>query len=173
MTLAGVLTTVLAAGASASFSLSGYAVLTIAILSYALYSVSVEKAAAYTGAELTMAMMAAGAAVFIPLALVEGWYTEMLVDSLCLPLTNLAFLIAILYQGVGCSVLAFFLSNIALASIGVNRTASFIGISTVVSIVAGVTLLGETFSLMQTIGVAVILAGVYIANANIGKSNGM
>ena len=35
------------------------------------------------------------------------------------------------------------------------------------------TLLGETFSLMQTIGVAVILAGVYIANANIGKPNGM
>lgn len=173
VTLAGVLTAVLAAGASASFSLSGYAVLTIAVLSYALYSVSVEKAAAYTGAELTAAMMAAGAAVFIPLALAEGWYTETLAYSLCLPLTNSAFLAAVLYQGVGCSVLAFFLSNIAIASIGVNRTASFIGISTVVSIVAGVTLLGETFSLMQTIGVAVILAGVYIANANIGKPNGM
>lgn len=120
-----------------------------------------------------MAMMAAGAAVFIPLALAEGWHAETLAYSLYLPLTNTAFLAAVLYQGVGCSVLAFFLSNIAIASIGVNRTASFIGISTVVSIVAGVTLLGETFSLMQTIGVAVILSGVYIANANIGKSNGM
>lgn len=173
VTLVGVLMVVLAAGASASFSISGYVVLTAAVLSYALYSVSVEKAAAYTGAELTAVMMAAGAAVFIPLALAEGWHTETLAYSLCLPLTNSAFLAAVLYQGVGCSVLAFFLSNIAIASIGVNRTASFIGISTVVSIVAGVTLLGETFSLMQTIGVAVILAGVYIANANIGKPNGM
>lgn len=52
----------------------------------------------------------------------------------------------------------------AIASIGVNRTASFIGISTVVSIVAGITLLGESFSLWQTAGVVVVLAGVYIAN---------
>ena len=169
VTLAGVLTVVLAAGVSASFSLFGYAVLTAAVLSYALYSVFVEKAAVYTGEELTAAMMAAGAAVFIPLAFIEGWYTGTLMYSLCLPLTNTAFLSAILYQGIGCSVFAFFLSNMAIASIGVNRTASFIGISTVVAIAAGVTLLGETFSLTQTIGVVVILAGVYIANANIGK----
>lgn len=170
VTLAGVLTAVLAAGASASFSLSGYAVLTIAVISYALYSVAVEKAAAYTGAELTAAMMAAGAAVFIPAALVEGWYTDTLACSLYLPLINPAFCAAVLYQGAGCSVLAFFLSNMAIASIGVNRTASFIGISTVVSIAAGVALLDESFSFLQTAGVIVILAGVYIANRKSGTA---
>ena len=35
------------------------------------------------------------------------------------------FLTAILYQGIGCSVIAFFMSNIAIANIGVNRTSSF------------------------------------------------
>ena len=88
----------------------------------------------------------AGAAVFIPLALVEGWHTETLVDSLCLPrptqLSSLLFCI----RASACSVLAFFLSNIALASIGVNRTASFIGISTVVAIAAGVTMPGRDLS---------------------------
>lgn len=164
VTLAGVLTAVLAVGASASFSAAGYAVLTGAVISYALYSVYVEKSAAYTGEEITAAMLAAGAVVFIPLALIEGWYTGTLAHILLLPLTYPAFLAAALYQGVGCSVLAFFLSNKAIASIGVNRTASFIGISTVVSIAAGITLLDESFSWLQGIGVVVILAGVYIAN---------
>lgn len=164
VTLAGVLTAVLAVGASASFSAAGYAVLTGAVISYALYSVYVEKSAAYTGEEITAAMLAAGAVVFIPLALIEGWYTGTLAHLLLLPLTYPAFLTAALYQGVGCSVLAFFLSNKAIASIGVNRTASFIGISTVVSIAAGITLLDESFSWLQGIGVVVILAGVYIAN---------
>lgn len=164
VTLAGVLTAVLAVGASASFSAAGYAVLTGAVISYALYSVYVEKSAAYTGEEITAAMLAAGAVVFIPLALIEGWYTGTLAHVLLLPLTYSAFLAAALYQGVGCSVLAFFLSNKAIASIGVNRTASFIGISTVVSIAAGITLLDESFFWLQGIGVVVILAGVYIAN---------
>ena len=34
--------------------------------------------------------------------------------------------------------LAFFLSNVAIFKIGVNRTSSFIGVATVVSIIAGV-----------------------------------
>lgn len=76
-------------------------------------------------------------------------------------------MIAILYQGIGCSVIAFFLSNIAISKIGVNRTASFIGISTVVSIVAGALILKENFSVYQLIGAIVIIMGVYVANANI------
>lgn len=61
----------------------------------------------------------------------------------------------------GCSVLAFFLSNTAITKIGVNRTASFIG----VSIAAGALVLGERFTAGQLAGAAAILAGVYIANA--------
>ena len=61
----------------------------------------------------------------------------------------------------GCSVLAFFLSNTAITKIGVNRTASFIG----VSIAAGALVLGERFTAGQLAGAAAILVGVYIANA--------
>ena len=61
--------------------------------------------------------------------------------------------------------LAFFLSNVAIAKIGVNRTASFIGIATAVSILAGVLILREPFTLFQGIGVVLIVAGVYLANS--------
>lgn len=47
------------------------------------------------------------------------------------------------------SVLAFFLSNNAIKKIGVTRTSSFIGISTLVSILSGIVFLGETFSPFQ------------------------
>ena len=165
VTLAGVLATVFAAGQAASFSASGYAFLALAVLGYSLYAVFVEKASDFNGAEIALAMLAAGATVFAPLALVEAACAGKIRSLLRLPLENRAFLRAVLFQGVGSSVLGFVLSNAALAKIGVNRTASFIGVATVVAIVAGVSFLHEPFSAAQIVGVTLILLGVYVANA--------
>lgn len=164
ITLIGVIITVMAAGASASLSIIGYLFLFLAVITYALYSVYVEKAEAYTGIEITYIMLAAGAIVFVVMALGEALIHGNLQSLLSLPMTNKRFTIAVLYQGIGSSVLALFLSNYAIAKIGVNKTASFIGVSTVVSIVAGVLLLGEAFSGPQLIGAIVIICGVYTAN---------
>lgn len=57
VTLSGVLVTVFAVGSSTSFSAVGYVMLTIAVIAYALYSVFVEKASDYTGAEITFVML--------------------------------------------------------------------------------------------------------------------
>ena len=171
VTLLGVLITVLAVEAAASLSPTGYALLLMAVLAYALYSVLVEKADGYSSEEITFVMLLAGAAVFGTLAVARACVGGGLGLLLSLPLRDARFLTAILYQGVGCSVLAFFLSNVAIARIGVNRTSSFIGVSTVVSILAGMLLLGEGFSAMQMLGAAVILVGVYAANAS-GMSEG-
>lgn len=81
-----------------------------------------------------------------------------------LPFREKSFLIAVLYQGIGCSVAAFFLSNEAISKIGVNRTSSFIGVATVVSIVAGAVFLKEKFTVYQFIGAIIIILGVYISN---------
>jgi drug/metabolite transporter (DMT)-like permease len=164
ITLIGVIVTVLAAGASASLSLIGYVFLLLAVITYALYSVYVEKAAAYTGIEITYIMLAAGALVFVTMALIEAISHGNTQTLISLPMKHLDFTIAVLYQGIGSSVLALFLSNFAIAKIGVNKTASFIGVSTVVSIVAGVLLLGEAFSGLQLLGAVIIICGVYTAN---------
>ena len=164
ITLAGVLITVFAASTSSSLSVLGYAFLLIAVVSYALYGVFVDKAAAYTGAEITYVMLLSGAALFVLLAVAEAGFHGTLAELVRLPFQEPSFLIAILYQGIGCSVLAFFLSNLAISKIGVNRTSSFIGIATVVSILAGALLLQEAFTGFQIAGAAIILAGVYVAN---------
>ena len=164
VTFLGVMTTVVAVGLSSSLSPVGYAALMLAVIAYALYSVFVDLAADYTGAEITYVMLCSGAAFYGLLALGEAAAHGTLTALLALPVKNGAFRTAVLYQGVGCSVAAFFLSNAAIAKIGVNKTSSFIGVSTIVSILAGALALGEPLHIGQIVGAAVIVAGVYTAN---------
>ena len=154
----------LVSSASALFSVKGYLALATAVVSYALYSVSVEKADNFTAFEITYMMLIAGGLLFIPSACIDATIHGSLDELVMLPFSNMHFLSAVLYQGVGCSVFAFFLSNAAISRIGVNRASSFIGLSTVVSILAGILILEESFSVYQCIGAAVIVIGIYIAN---------
>ncbi|MCQ4635606.1 DMT family transporter [Anaerovorax odorimutans] len=165
VTLSGVLCCVLAKGMDASFSPFGYLMLCLAVVSYSLYCVFVEKSVDFSDIEKTYVMVAAGAIVFTAIAIAQNISAGTLVEYIKLPLTNRDFLQAILYQGLGCSVVAFFLSNVAIANIGTNRTASFVGISTAVSILAGVFILNESFSPVQAAGTILIIGGVYLANA--------
>ena len=165
VTLAGALVTVLAVGASSSLSVFGYVMLLGAMVAYALYCVAVDKAGEFTGIEITFVMMVAGGIVFPVLAIAEAAMAGELAALMTLPLTVPGFLKAILYTGFGASILGAFLSNLAIAKIGVNRTSSFIGVSTVVSIIGGVLLLGEPFTIYQTVGAVIIIAGIYIANS--------
>lgn len=165
ITLAGVLVTVFAVGVSSSLSVVGYTFLLVAVVSYALYCVFADKAHEYTGVEITYMMLAAGAIVFVIIAIGEAFIKGSIKELATLPFSDSRFLTAVIYQGIGCSILAFFLSNVAISKIGVNRTSSFIGVATVVSIIAGAVLLHETFTLRQIVGAAIIIIGVYTANA--------
>jgi drug/metabolite transporter (DMT)-like permease len=109
-------------------------------------------------------MIALGALVFTVLALGESIRDNTLQAFVTLPFTNPEFLTAILYLGLGCSVIAFLLYNIALSSIGTNRTSSFAGLATLVAILAGVVVLKERYSLAQAAGTVLVIGGVYLAN---------
>lgn len=164
--LIGVLITVFAVGNSASLSFIGYTLLIMAVIACTLHLVYVEKAVAFNSGEITYMMLICGTLVFVTIAVIEAFYANKLRELLLLPFSNINFLIAILYLGIGCSIFAFFLSNMAVAKLGVNRTSSFIGLATVVSILAGVIVLKESFSIFQIIGAGIILVGVYMANAD-------
>lgn len=161
ITLCGVLLTVGAAGASVRFSALGYAVLCGAVIAYALYSAFTENAESFSEMEITFVMLAA---VFAGAAVANAAAQRSLMDLASLPFRNPAFAAAVLYQGIGCSVFAFFLSNAAIARIGVNGASTYIGVSTAVSILAGSLFLQEALTPFQICGVILILAGVFIAN---------
>lgn len=164
ISLIGVTITVFAVGTSASFSLVGYMLLMTAVLSYSIYGALVDKASEFSSLEITYVMLIAGAVLFVILAMVEAMIKGKFTELIILPFAEKKFLKVIVYQGIVCSVIAFFLSNMAISRIGLNRTASFIGISTVVSILAGALVLQESFTVYQMVGAIVIIIGVYVAN---------
>jgi drug/metabolite transporter (DMT)-like permease len=164
-TLAGMVTCVVAAGMTSSLSVPGYIFLSVAVLSYSLYFIYVEKASAYTSMELAYAMQVSGAALFTVLALLEAIHDGNVGTLVRLPFRDRSFLIAVLYLGIGCSVFAFWLSNAAIEKLGVNRAASFIGVATLVSVLTGTLMLREPLTPVQIIGAVLIVLGVYMANA--------
>ena len=164
-TLVGMVTCVTAVGMTSSLSVPGYIFFTVAVLSYSLYFVYVEKASVYTSAELSYAMQIAGAVLFTTLALLEAIHNGNVGILVSLPFRNMPFLIAVLYLGIGCSVFAFCLSIVAVDNLGVNRAASFIGIATLVSVLTGTLMLRESLTAVQIVGAVLIVLGVYMANA--------
>ena len=167
LSVVGVIGICLLQGFSANFQVMGYALLLGAVLAYSLFSVISRKLTNITSAEKTYAMSAVGTLVFAGCAAAEHLRAGTFAAFVALPFTDLNFLLSELYLGVGCSVAGFIMSNFAISSIGPGRAASFVGLTTIISVLAGVLLLGEPFSLLQGVATLLVLAGVYLANASL------
>jgi len=87
-----------------------------------------------------------------------------LAEYVTLPFHDTQFLIAVLYLALGCQVAAFIMHTYGIAQIGANRSSSFAGITTLTSVLSGVLILGDAFSLLQGIATALILIGTTMAN---------
>ncbi len=164
ITSLGVIVIVLVKGLEPSFQPLGYLMLTIAVVSYSLYSVYAQKTDEFTSVEKTFVMIASGTIVFTTLAFVEHIRLGTVNEFISMPFTSGNFLITIVYLGVGSSVIAFLMANIAISQLGTNRTASFVGICTLVTVLSGVVILKEEFSGLQIIGTILVICGVYLAN---------
>lgn len=165
VTLAGVLLTMLAGGFRVGFDPLGYLFLLGAVASYSLYAVFAERDTWTTGLDKTFAMVAVGAVVFSGVALIEAAASGSVGELVTAPLRHPPLLGAIGYLAIGASVGAFFCQAVAIAHLGSNRYSTFIGLSTLTALVAAGIVLGERLAPVQFVGGAVILAGVYIANA--------
>jgi len=168
ITVSGVVMVVLVKGLQTSFDVMGYIILLAAIVSYSLFSVYIQKNTEHTAVEKTYVMIGAGAIVFSLMALIESGMQNGLKEFVMLPFVNVKFLIAIIYLGILCSVCGFVLYNLAISYIGTNRSASFVGISTLTAVLAGVVILKEQILSGQVVGMLLILCGVYIANRGYG-----
>ena len=141
----------------------GVIMLLIAVCSGALFYVFSKKASEYYNAiERTYAMFAIASVVFGGIALAEcrSDYRTMLLD----PLMNTAFWGAILYLAVFSSVAAFVILNYASTYISVSEASIFANLTTVISIVAGVLILKENFTMQQVIGAVIIIISVYVSS---------
>lgn len=87
-------------------------------------------------------------------------YLHYIISALC----ETKFLIAIIYLSIISSVLAFLLYNLSTSNITAVQSSSFSNIITVVTVLAGVLILKETFSVLEYILCGIIILGVWGVN---------
>ena len=157
----GTVIVTLGSGASSlTFNKLGYLALFGAVFSGALFFVVSRKVANYSSATKSYVMMGMGCVIFTSIALVEHILKGTVSNWLTLPFKNPVFLVAILYLGLLASVLGSLALNYAVVRIGVHRTSASTAITSAVSILAGVLILREPFTLKQCVGAVIILLGV-------------
>ena len=127
------------------------------------YSLMVRKFSRnFSAFELTYVMFTVGFVFFTILAFVQygGETLPMFTEAL----THGKFLIAILYLGAGASVGGYMLANYSLAKLPVARSTIFGNLSTVVSVLAGVVIMGDEFSWISAVAFVLIMTGIWAVN---------
>lgn len=137
----------------------GVVALTVAVLSAGAYTlIGRGISREYTPFERTYMMMGVGAAAFTPLALVQ---TRGSVAAYFQPLAQPAYLLAILFLALVCSVACYFLSGYTITYMTVARETVFSNLTTAVSVFAGVIFLHEPFTWFGALCCLVIFVGIY------------
>lgn len=146
-------------GGLGTVSPGGLLMLLGALLSTSLFAVTSRSLSAqFSAFERTYVMLALGGIAFTTAALFQCWghFSDLLV-----PLSQPKFWVSLLYLAVLSSVVAFQLINFGLSHISASRALIFSNFTTVISVVGGIFLMGDAFSPVQLLGVAVIILSVF------------
>lgn len=144
-------------------TLLGCVCLLAAYFSGSFYSILVRKLSKeFTPFSLTYIMFTVGFVFFTGLAFLQyrGETVPMLVDAL----SRREFVVSALYLGVVASVVAYMLANYSLAQLPVTRSTIFGSFSTIVSVLAGIIVMGDPFTPVSAVAFAMIMAGVWGVN---------
>lgn len=163
ISIAGVLMISLRSGGGQNTAM-GCLCLFAAYFTGALCSMFVRKVSdRYTPFELTYVMFSVGFVFFAGMAFVQfrGRALPMLAEAM----GHGDFIVAALYLGAAASVGGYLLANYALAKLPVARYTVFANVSTVVSVLSGVIIMGDPFTWVTLLSTALILLGVWGANA--------
>ena len=112
----------------------------------------------FTPFELTYVMFTVAFVFFTVLTF--GTYRGETLPMLTEALGHGQFILSVVYLGIGASVIAYFLANYALARLPVARATIFANLSTVVSVAAGVVLMGDPFTWVSAAAFVLILCGI-------------
>ncbi len=149
-------------------TLLGILLLLLAVISAAVFNIlSRKKSAEFSPFERTYFMFLIGFIGFNILAFsaLKGEY----IGSLISAFKSTDFIISIIYLSIVSSVMAFILYNYSTSRISVVRSSSFSNIITVVSVIAGILILKEEFSVVQILLCVPIVLGVWGVNLKSDK----
>lgn len=142
--------------------LKGIIFLIIAVFSAAMFNIFSRRASRnFTPIEITYFMMCLGLLVFGGVFFINGLRGG---NLNLIPKMGREVWISIFYLGVVSSVIAFLLTNYNLSKLKASQSAVFANLTTVVSVVAGITIRHEPFSLEKVFGTVMIILGVWGTN---------
>lgn len=158
VSVAGVMVMALSGSADGTVTIPGFLLLLGAVAAAAVYNIlSRNLSGAFTPLERTFTMAVTGTISFVLIALI-GEHGRF--DQIVAPFLVPQYAGCVLFLGVAASVGAFFLLNYANTYLMVARATSFSSIVPLVSLAAGILLLGESVSLVQGIAAVMIVGGV-------------
>ena len=144
-------------------TVSGCLCLLGAYFSGSFYSILVRRLSRrFSAFELTYIMFTVGFVFFAALAFINyrGDTIPMITSAFSTP----TFVIAVFYLGIAASIGAYMLVNYSLARLPVTRSTVFSAISTVVSILSGVIIMGDSIKPISILAIVLILSGVWGVN---------
>ncbi len=163
LSLIGIVIVSLADGSNGDFTLHGFLLLVGAVVCAGGFNILSRKLSGnFSPFERTYVMMALGFIGFTSIAVVNsgsGFFTDVITAF-----SNIGFTVAVIYLAVLSSVVAFACYNYSTTHLPVSKTTSFANIITVVSILAGIFILGESFTILQLLACVLIVVGVFGVN---------
>lgn len=134
---------------------SGDLFMLAAVASWGIYSVAGRKAMQYTSPFMsTLWAGIFGVLVLIPINLPNFEIVD----------PDLSFWIALFYVSVGATVIAMLFWNLGVQKVGGTRSGMFLNFNPIFTAILAYLLLGETMSMMQLLGTAVVIGGVLLFN---------
>ncbi|MEY8304435.1 DMT family transporter [Anaerosalibacter bizertensis] len=142
----------------------GIILLILSALSFSGYSVMVRKLARdFTNIELSYIMITISFIFFTGLSIIKH-IIEGSIEQFFIPLSNINFVVSILYLGVLSTLGTSLLVNYALSKLEASKMSVFGNLGTVISIIAGVIFLKEEIFYYHIIGSILIIGGVIGTN---------
>ena len=146
--------------AGGSITLKGILWLVLAVVTAAAYVTlnRISSQSSFTVYERTVIVQLEGAVFFTLLAVIENFSD---LNALFIPAAEPKFLMAILYLSLFASAIGYSLHSYALDNAPVANVTTLNGLVTILSVIAGVVILGEPFSFKAAVAMAVVLGGIW------------
>lgn len=159
LSIAGIVVITLVENSGGSVSLKGVLLLVVAVLTGAACGViSRGISDEFSVYERTFMIQLMGAVFFTSLAVIEHGGD---ITALIRPAASLDFMLAALFLAVGASVVGYWLFNYSVANAPMANVISLYNLTTIVSVLAGVFILGDRFSLLSAISMVAVMVGIW------------
>lgn len=165
LSIGGVILIFIMQGIDLSGDVMGYIYAVLAALVFAIYNTHARFVVKnYSFFDVTELLLYVGAIFYNVIAITKGinYYVE--------PFAQINYIIAVLYIGTFASVLASLCATYSLQTISASQLTIFSNLATLISILAGVLILGEQIYWYHIVSTVLIISGVLLANKVIKKA---